>query len=116
MAQRRKTKAEHDQEWIDDQKQAFEEFRRKLESVRSLADAHKLHAGAPPQDSSGHKYYSNFGKFLMDFTAPNSASLDEYSLYLAFIQKMDAAGELPPGARKKIEKDLRRAMAQRPWY
>ena len=116
MAQRRKTKAEHDEERIEDQKQAFEEFRRKVESLRSIADAHKLHAEAPPQDSPGHKHYSNFGKFLMAFSPPNSAILNEYSLYLAFIQKMDAAGELPPGARKKIEKDLRGAMAQRPWY
>jgi hypothetical protein len=107
---RRKTKDERDQELVDARKRAYEEFRPKLAAAQSVADAYKLVVNAPPASSPGRKYYSNLDDFLMSYSPPFGASRDELSLYLALIEKIDKAGELPAGARQKIEEDFRRAM------
>jgi len=38
------------------------------------------------------------------------SNYEERALYLKLIQRLDAAGELKPGAGQKIQEDLRRAM------
>jgi hypothetical protein len=55
-----------------------------------------FHAGLP--------YYSNLGFFLGDFTVPSGSSYEERELYLQFIQRLDAAGALKPGAEKKVQR------------
>jgi hypothetical protein len=107
---RRKTKDERDQALLDARKRSYEEFRPKLAAVQSVAEAYKLAVNAPPASSPGRKHYSNLSDFLMTYAPPFGASRDELALYLALVERIDAAGELPAGKRQKIEEDLHRAM------
>jgi hypothetical protein len=110
MARQRKTKRDREDERYAAERRAWEEFRPKLAALQSFGEAEQLVAKAPPPDSPGRRYYSNLGFFLQAFTVPAGSSYDERALYLQFIQRLDAAGALNPGARQKIEEELRRAM------
>ena len=112
MRRRRKTKAERDQEWRETERRVWEKFRPKLEAAQSFADALKLVAETVPPDSPGRRYYSNLGFFLQSFTPPGGSNYAEKTLYLQFIQRLDSAGELKPGARETVEQALRRAMEE----
>lgn len=113
---RRKTKAERDQQMIEADRLVWEKFYPKLRDLQSFHEAVQLLEEAPPESSPGLRYYSNLGFFLQAFTVPAGSNYTEKGLYLQFIQMLDAAGALKPGAREKIEKSLRDAMeSQSPW-
>lgn len=115
MAQRRKTKAQRDQERYEKEQRAWDLFRPQLETIGSVADAKKVLAGMPPPDSPGRKYYTNLGWFVDTFSPPGNSSAEEKGLYIEIIRKMDEQGELKEGAREQIEMGLRKAIAERPW-
>lgn len=112
----RKTKAEKHQERVNAEHMVWERFLPRLEALKTMEDAYQLVAEAPPPDAPGRRYYSNLGFFLQGFMPPMGSSYGEKGLYLQFIQRLDAARALKPGAREQVEKQLRDAMAQQgPW-
>lgn len=113
MARNRKTRAEREQERIDAEQRAWEEFRPKLSALQSYIEAKMLVAQAPRPDSPGRRYYSNLAFFLQDFTVPTDSSSAEKSLYLQLIQRMDSARALKPGVGQKVKEELQRAMRAR---
>ena|SRR5215216_1218121 len=116
MAQNQKTKAQRDHEYKEAERREWEIFRPKLDAIQSPVEAWQLVAEAPPPDAPGRRYYSNLGFFLQAFTVPGGSSHAERALYLQFIQRLDAAGILKPGARQQIEQSLRHAMkTQEDW-
>lgn len=115
MAQRRKTKAERDQERYERDGRAWDLFRPQLEAIRSVADAKRVLAGMPLPDSPGRKYYTNLGWFMDTLSPPGNSSAEEKGLYIEMIIKMDEGGELKEGTREQIEMGLRKAIAERPW-
>jgi|GEM_PF-1943216 len=110
MARNRKTKAQLDHERSEAERREWEIFRPKLDALQTYAEALKLVAEAPRPDAPGRRYYSNLGFFLQAFTVPMGSSHAERALYLQFIQRLDAAGSLKPGARQPIEQALLHAM------
>lgn len=108
----RKTKAEQDQQRAEAERTAWDVFLPKLEALQSYAEALQLVAAAPRPDSPGRRYYSNLGFFLQAFTVPDGSSYTEKVQYLCFVKKLDAAGELKPGALQSIEEALQKAMAK----
>lgn len=112
MATKRKTKREREHEWAEADRRAWEEFRPKLAALRSFIDAKILMAQTPPPDSPGRRYYSNLSVFLQDFTVPGGSSSAERSMYLQFIQRLDSAGALKPGAAQEVGERLRRAIVE----
>jgi hypothetical protein len=116
MARSRKTKAQRDHERAEADRREWETFRPRLNALQSYTDAVRLVAETPPPDAPGRRYYSNLGFFLQAFTVPFGSSHAEKALYLQFIQRLDAGGELKPGAGQKIVEALRHAMkAQDHW-
>lgn len=107
---RRKTRAERDHEFFVASNRVWEQFKPRLEALKSFQEAVQLTAETPPPDSPGRKYYSNLSFFLQSFIVPDGSNYVEKSLYLQLIQRLDAAGVLKPGAASKIEADLKRAM------
>ncbi len=110
MARQRKTKREREDERYEADRRAWEVFLPKLAALQSFVEAEQLVPKAPPPDSPGRRYYSNLGFFLQAFNVPAGSNYDERTLYLQFIQRLDAAGALVPGVRQKIEEEFRRAM------
>jgi hypothetical protein len=110
MARKQKTKREREQEWANADRRAWEEFRPKLAALRSFVDAELLVTQSPPPDSPGRRYYSNLDFFLQDFTFPGGSSAAERSLYLQFVQRLDTAGALKPGAAQEVGERLRRTI------
>ena len=107
MARRRKTKAER----ADADHRVWEQFHPRLAALTSYNEALLLFRETPPSGSPGRHYYSNLGFFLVnDFKVPFNSSYAERALYLQFIQRLVAAGAFPPGAGKKVQEALRRAM------
>lgn len=116
MAQKRNTKADRERQRTEDERAMWQDFRPKLESLQTYVDALRLVTETPPPDAPGRRFYSNLGFFLQSFTVPLGSNYTEKALYLQFIQRLDAAGSLKPGAGQRIEAELRRAMAsQSPW-
>jgi hypothetical protein len=104
MAQRRrKTKTELRQDFLDKQSRCWDEFEPKLAALNSMADALALQSHAPAPDTPCHKYYSNFGFFLICFSVPFGANYTKLQLYLQLIRKLAASGELPGESSEKIE-------------
>lgn len=119
MPRRRRSKSERDGDRertrLDADRRAWEEFRPRLAAVRTIAEAQRLLARAPPPDSPGRRYYSNLSTFLQVFGVPAGSSHAEKALYLQFVRRLDASGALTPGLGTIIEDDLRREMeAQEP--
>jgi hypothetical protein len=110
MARNRKTKAQLDHERNEAERREWDTFRPKLDALQTFADAKQLMAEAPRPDAPGRSYYSHLGFFLQAFTVPMGSSYAERTLYLQFIQRLDAAGALKPGAGQQIEQALRHAM------
>ncbi len=106
---RRKTVAERRHEHAEAERRVWDEFRPWLAALSSYADALKLVAEAPPPDSPGRRFFSNLGFFLQGFSTPGGSSGEERALYAQLIERLDAAGELKPGAGKQIADKLRRA-------
>jgi hypothetical protein len=113
MARRRKTKSEKAQEWETAQRRVWNEFRPKLANLKSFAEAELLVQNeAPPPDSPGRSYYSNLGFFLSSFMVPAQSNVEERKLYLQFIQRLIAAGEVMPEIGNEVEDALRRAISE----
>lgn len=102
--------ARREQEWAESDRRVWEQFRPRLEALRSFPAAQALVKEAPPPDSPGRRYYSNLGVFLQAFTVPEGSSYAEKELYLRLIERLDAARALKPGAAQRVEEELRRAM------
>jgi hypothetical protein len=109
----RRTEADRRQEHEDAKARAWDSFSKKLGLVNSFGEAKALCGETPPPDAPGRTFYSNFAFFLGNFTIPNGSNRAERALYLALIVRLDAAGELKPGARQTIEEAFRRASGGR---
>ena len=115
MRKHRKTRAERNLEWRRAEGRSWGEFLPKLESLATFADARRVVDEAPPQDTPGRSFYSNLGFFLHTFAPPAGASGTELSLYIQFLQRIDAAGELKPGVKDTLIRVLQEARdAKRP--
>ena len=64
---------------------------------------------SPGQGMPGRHFYSSLAFFLQSFEIPNGSSDAERRLYLEFVRRLDAAGELKPGALTMIEDRFRQA-------
>jgi hypothetical protein len=113
MRRKRKTKAEKEREWARIERQNWDIFRERLEGLQSFAGAAQLVAQAVQPGGPGRRFYSNLGFFLQAFIPPDGASAVELGLYIQLIERMDAGGELKPGAREQVVADLRAAIARR---
>ena len=111
MLRKRKTKAERDQEHAAEQR-VWKVFSERLAALQTLVEAQLLVQETPRETSPGRRFYSNLRFFLAAFIVPMGSSYEEKALYLQFIQRLDAAGALKPGAGQKVVEDLRRAMAE----
>lgn len=100
MAKARRTQA--DREQVAAEQRAWEEFLPKLTALQTIAEAKMLVAQAPPPDSPGRRYYSNLGFFLQAFSVPMGSNDTERSHYIVFINRLEAAGALNPGAAPGI--------------
>jgi hypothetical protein len=116
MARKRKTNADRERERAEADRRVWEAFRARLAHLQTFDEASRLVAESPPQAAPGRRYYSNLGFFLHAFIVPAGSGYEERALYLQFIQRLDAAGGLRPGAREKIEADLKRAMEAQGGY
>jgi len=106
---RRKTKAERQRERDEANHRVWEQFQPKLASLQSYEDGEKLVAEAPHPDAPGRGYYSNLAFFLQNLSFPNGAGYAERVLYVQFLERMDAAGQLGPEGKQKIF-ELRREL------
>src|SRR5262249_39354611 len=62
-----------------------------------------------PLRRTRRRYFSNL-EFFLQAVAPAGSSYEERQLHLQFLQRLEAAGKLPPGDWPKVMEDLRRAM------
>lgn len=115
MAKARKTKADRDREYAEAERRAWKEFLPKLTAIQTFIDAQLLVDQAPPPDAPGRRYYSNLGFFLGAFTVPAGSNQTERSLYIQFIQRLDAAGALKPGAAEGVLESLRSSLREYPY-
>lgn len=112
MAKARRTQADRDRERAAAEQRAWEEFLPKLAALQTFVEAQMLVAQAPPPDSPGRRYYSNLGFFLQAFTVPMGSNSTERSHYIVFINRLEAAGALKPGAAPGILAALRGSLAE----
>ena len=124
MIRQRKTKAERERVRVrkdsDADQHAWDLFQPKLAALKSIDEARALVANAPLQNTPGRhapgrKFYSNLATFIGSgsFMVLGGLSHEERSLYLEFIKRIDAAGELKPGVGEKVKSDLRNPLAER---
>jgi hypothetical protein len=109
MARRRMTADERRQADYEALGRARAAFLRRLGAAGNMAVAQMLLKDAPPQGDIGRRFFSNLGFFLQAFEIPNGASDGEQTAYLEFVRRLDAAGELKPGALDRIEERFRQA-------
>ena len=116
MAKARRTQADRDCERAAAEQRAWEEFLPKLAALQTFAEAQLLVDQAPPPDSPGRRYYSNLGFFLGAFTVPMGSNNTERSHYIVFIivfiNRLEAAGALKPGAAPDILAALRGSLPE----
>ncbi|MBK9266342.1 MAG: hypothetical protein IPM54_41975 [Polyangiaceae bacterium] len=116
MIRKRKTNAQQKQEWRDADQRALNLFLPKLAALKSFdeawAFAHTPLPNNPGRVPPERKFYDNFGDFLDSFSVPPDSSPAERSLYLEFIKRIDAAGELKPGVGDKVKCALRNSLAE----
>jgi hypothetical protein len=104
---RRKSADERSQERYDAERRALELFLPKLEALVSWSDGLQLMRNTPSQSDPGRKYYANLGFFMDGFRFPAGAGATELGLYVEWVRRMDAAGELKAGALPAVEQQLR---------
>jgi hypothetical protein len=109
MAKRRKTRAELESKREAAVSREWDEFRLKFAAIASFVEAQLLVQRSRP-GSPGRHFYSNLGFFLGEFAVPHGAGRDELVLYLEFIQRIDAAGQLKPDVGKNVERALQDAI------
>ena len=113
---KRMSKAEQHQKHADDDAREWDGFRPRLDALADLTEAMRLVGESPAHDAPGRRYYSNLGFFLGAFSVPAGSSYAEKALYLHFVRRLNATGQLKPAGGKKIEADLQKAMdAQGDW-
>src|SRR4051812_9805806 len=100
MAKKRVTTAARVRDTADDDRRVWEAFRPRLEALQTMAQAVQLMNEAPPADAPGRQYHVNLGFFLGAFTVPAGTSYAEKDLYLQFVRRLNAAGELKPNGGK----------------
>lgn len=111
-----KSKSDRDREYREAENRAWTDFQPKLAALQNLKEAHLLVHQAPPQNSPGRKYYSNLGFFLQAFTVPAGSSQAERSMYIRFIERLDATGDtLKPGAAEIVLAALRNSLSDHPY-
>jgi hypothetical protein len=91
-------------------RQARTAFHDRLRSARDFGEAEAIVAQAPPESHPGRKYYSNLGFFLQTFAPPAGANMEELQLYLGLLERINAAGQLKPGAFEPLRDALNRAL------
>lgn len=97
-----------------DRSQAWAEFSHELATLGSAEEARALIGNAPPPDSPGRPFYSNFANFFgNNFVAPGGASADELILYIGFIERLVAAGQVRPEDGTTVIEGLRKAPTHR---
>jgi hypothetical protein len=113
MKKKRKTQAERDAEYDRLTREHWPVFKAKLEKTSTIAEAEALRRQAVPVDAPGRKFYSNFGTFLVGgFMVPHGAGHAELLLYLDFLRRLVASGELKPEYLPEIEGRVHRALGQ----
>lgn len=112
MAKGQRTQADRDREWAAAEQRAWEEFLPKLAALQTFVEAQLLVARGPRPDAPGRRYYSNLGFLLEGFTVPAGSNQTERELYIQFIQRLEAAGALKPGAAPGIVATLRSSLAE----
>jgi len=93
------------------EREAWEGFRTRLADAAGFKEAAELAADAPPPDAPGRRFYSNLTFFLQSFIVPGGSSREERGLYLALVQRMDAAGQLRRGVGARVAAELQRSIA-----
>jgi hypothetical protein len=106
---KRKTQAEKRRDFEERQQKVWEDFEPKLAALQNLVDAELLLSQSPPVDRPGRRYYSNLSTFLMSFSFPNGAGIRERKLYIQLVERLDAAGDLKPGAAAGVLEKLRKS-------
>jgi hypothetical protein len=109
MARKRMTADERRQAEHEAVGKQWRVFMPKLEAASSMVAAQALVREAPGQGVAGRQFYSNLGFFLQSFEIPSGSNDTERRLYLEFVRRQDAAGELKPGAVAMIEDRFRHA-------
>jgi hypothetical protein len=107
---KRMTKTERHQKSKEDENRVWNLFRIRLEVLQNFTEAMQLVNESPSQDAPGRRYFSNLGFFLGAFSIPTGSSYAEKALYLQFIQRLNATGQLKPAGGKKVEAELQKAM------
>ena len=98
MAGKRQQELEHE---------AWNEFKQKLAATNRLADAQAIVANGPKVDFPGRHFYSNLGYFLGGFHLPAMANVDEVSLYVELLRRIDASEKLTDGVVDRFQKEAR---------
>jgi hypothetical protein len=93
-----------------ERRQAWTAFHDRVESARGLAEAEAIVADLPPESHPGRKYYSNLGFFLTTFAPPKGGTMEEIQLYLRFLERMNAAGQLRQGVFDTLRNALKLAL------
>lgn len=110
MRSPRNTEAQKRQEWDEAERRVWDEFRQRMAVLSDFLEAKRLVLEGPGPDRPGRRFYSNLAFFLGEFRIPGGARDDELALYLGFIQRIDKAGQLKPGAGLAVEAALKKAL------
>lgn len=92
------------------ERRAWDVFEPKLASLQHFHEAQLPVSQGPRPNSPGRGYYSNLGFFLQDFTVPAGSSREERLLYIEFVKRLDAAGELKEGSAEEILDRLKESL------
>lgn len=115
MAKRRPTKAEREAKRYQEERQARERFMPRLAALSDYGEAMEMVMRGPPPTDIARPLYSNLGWFLQSFAPPGGASAEEKRLYIQFIERIDAKGQLKPGVRDEVVAALQKSIDARPW-
>ena len=107
MARKRKTADEKRAEWAEAEHRVWVYFKEDLEAAAGFAEAQALTLKTPAQGAPGRGYYSNLAFFLREFAVPAGSNQKERTMYLNLVRRIDAARQLKPGVRERLERELR---------
>jgi hypothetical protein len=109
MKTRREREAERERMRANQEREVWDDLVGKLAKVKDLKDALMLAHSGPGPDRPGRRYYSNFQFFMGGFAVPGGANGTERSMYLQIVRRLDANGELKPGALAEVEERFKEA-------
>lgn len=111
MKKKRKTSTERDTEYKRLTREHWPIFKDRLEKTSTIAEAEALRREAVPENAPGRKFYRNFGTFLVgNFMIPYGVGYEELLLYLNFLRRLVASGDLKPQDLPEIEGPIHRAL------